>query len=252
MKIEHLQSAKNMPGPKKAVILLSGGLDSTTVLAIAKEQGYSCYCLSFSYGQRQAIELERAAAIAKKYGAEHLVLNIDLGKIGGSALTDNMAVPKASVAPLDEGHAAERIPVTYVPGRNTIFLSYAMAWAEVLGAWDIFIGVNAMDYSGYPDCRPEYIHQFERLAKLATKSGVTKEQVFTIQTPLMYLTKKEIILKGLGLHVDYSLTHSCYDPDAKGRACGLCEACQLRLKGFAGAGSDDPIPYQGGEGGPNV
>ena len=233
---------------KKAIVLLSGGLDSATVLAIAKDQEYICYCLSFSYGQRQAVELERAAAIAKKYGVKrHLVLDIDIGKIGGSALTDNIDVPKMSEGFREDDRRGENIPVTYVPGRNTIFLSYAMAWAEVVGAWEIFIGVNAMDYSGYPDCRPEYIQQFEKLAKLATKSGVTKEQVFTIQTPLMYLTKKEIILKGLSLHVDYSMTHSCYDPDLKGRACGLCEACQLRLKGFAEAGSDDPIQYQGGE-----
>lgn len=237
---------------KKAVILLSGGLDSTTVLAIAKDQGYFCHCLSFSYGQRQTIELERAAAIADKYGARHLVLNIDLGKIGGSALTDTLEVPKVVGNFIEDECSEERIPVTYVPGRNTIFLAYAMAWAEVLGAWDIFIGVNAMDYSGYPDCRPEFIKQFERLAKLGTKSGVTQEQVFTIQTPLMYLTKKEIILKGLGLNVDYSLTHSCYDPDKQGRACGLCEACQLRLKGFSEAGSVDPIQYQGGKGEPDV
>ena len=232
---------------KKAVILLSGGLDSTTVLAIAKDQGYSCHCLSFSYGQRQTIELERAKAIAKKYHATHLILNSDLGKIGGSALTDSLEVPKAGKNSIGE-RSEERIPVTYVPGRNTIFLSYAMAWAEVIGAWDIFVGVNAMDYSGYPDCRPQFIDQFERLAKLATKSGVTEEKVFSIQTPLMYLTKKEIIQKGLSLDVDYSLTHSCYDPDEQGHACGLCEACQLRLKGFSEAGSEDPIQYQYGEG----
>lgn len=237
---------------KKAVVLLSGGLDSSTVLAISKDQGYSCYCLSFSYGQRQTVELERAASIAKKNGAsKHLVLNIDLGRLGGSALTDAIDVPKTKItsAPTD---GSENIPVTYVPGRNTIFLSYAMAWAEIVGAWDIFIGVNAMDYSGYPDCRPEYLEQFEKLAKLATKSGVTNEREYKIHAPLMKLTKKEIILKGLSLGVDYSMTHSCYDPDSKGDACGMCEACQLRLKGFDEAGSKDPIVYQDRRGGMDV
>lgn len=240
-----------MDGPKKAVVLLSGGLDSTTVLAIAQSEGYVCHCLSFAYGQRQTVELERAAAIARKSGAaEHLVLEIGLGKIGGSALTDDIAVPKAGVAPVGAG--GNLIPVTYVPGRNTIFLSYAMAWAEVLGAWDIFIGVNAMDYSGYPDCRPEYLEQFAKLAKLATKSGVTEDREFTVHAPLLTLSKKEIIQKGFGLQVDYSMTHSCYDPDSQGRACGLCEACQLRIKGFSDAGSQDPIVYQGNQGARDV
>lgn len=233
-----------MSEQKKAVILLSGGLDSTTVLAIALDQGFSCYCLSFSYGQRQTIELERAAAIAQKNGVKHLVLDIGLGKIGGSALTDTIDVPKEPLGSTGASETGNSIPVTYVPGRNTIFLSYAMAWAEVVGAWDIFIGVNAMDYSGYPDCRPEYLQQFEKLAKLATKSGVTQEQCYKINAPLMHLTKKEIITKGLSLGVDYSLTHSCYDPDLQGRSCGRCEACQLRLKGFAEAGSKDSINYQ--------
>nr|MBF0221274.1 7-cyano-7-deazaguanine synthase QueC [Desulfobulbaceae bacterium] len=236
-----------MSEQKKAVILLSGGLDSTTVLAIALDQGYSCYCLSFSYGQRQTIELEKAAAIAAQNGARHLVLDIGLGKIGGSALTDAIDVPKDPIGSATAAGAVGKIPVTYVPGRNTIFLSYAMAWAEVVGAWDIFIGVNAMDYSGYPDCRPEFLQQFEKLAKLATKSGVSEDRYFKINAPLMHLTKKEIIIKGLSLGVDYSMTHSCYDPDVQGRACGRCEACQLRLKGFAQAGRKDSIHYQVGE-----
>lgn len=222
----------------KAVVLLSGGLDSTTVLAVAKADGFQCHCLSFSYGQRQAVELERARAVAAG-AAAHLILNLDLDKIGGSALTTAMAVPKGRT---DEEMAAA-IPVTYVPGRNTIFLSYAVAWAEVIGAADIFIGINALDYSGYPDCRPEYIEAFERLANLGTRAGVEGGRPFRIHAPLMRLTKKEIIEKGISLGVDYAATHSCYDPDEQGRACGACDACRLRLKGFAEAGLEDPAIY---------
>jgi len=224
---------------KAAVVLLSGGLDSTTVLAMAREQGYQCHCLSFAYGQRQSIELERARATARRLGAAaHLVLEVDLDKIGGSALTSAEAVPKErSFAEMESG-----IPITYVPGRNTIFLSYAMAWAEVLGAADIFIGINALDYSGYPDCRPEYLEAFERMAALATRAGVEGGRL-TIHAPLMHLTKKDIILRGTALGVDYGATHSCYDPDSQGRACGACDSCRLRLKGFAEAGLVDPARY---------
>ncbi|MCB2183525.1 MAG: 7-cyano-7-deazaguanine synthase QueC [Desulfobulbaceae bacterium] len=226
---------------KKAVILLSGGLDSTTVLAMAKNEGFLCHCLSFSYGQRQTVELEKARNTAKKMGAEaHLVLRLDLDKIGGSALTSDMNVPKER----SEAEMEASIPVTYVPGRNTIFLSQAMAWAEVLGAFDIFIGINVLDYSGYPDCRPEYLTAFERVANLGTRAGVESGKHFTIHAPLMHLTKKEIIRKGTELGVDYSTTHSCYDPDERGRACGQCDACLLRLKGFREAGLVDPVSYQ--------
>jgi len=229
----------------KAVVLLSGGLDSTTVLAMARQQGYRCYCLSFAYGQRQAIELQRARDNATLYRAErHLVLEVGLDKIGGSALTEDIAVPKNTAVCQEGGPAAGEIPVTYVPGRNTIFLSYAMAWAEVVGAWDIFIGVNAMDYSGYPDCRPEYLEAFGHLANLATKAGVTGAGKFTIHAPLLQMTKKEIVLAGRALGVDYQKTHSCYDPDPAGIACGACDACQLRRKGFAEAGLVDPVAYQ--------
>jgi 7-cyano-7-deazaguanine synthase len=229
----------------KAVVLLSGGLDSTTVLAMARQQGYRCYCLSFAYGQRQAIELARARDNAALYQAErHLVLEVGLDKIGGSALTSDIAVPKNTMVGQGGGRAGEEIPVTYVPGRNTIFLSYAMAWAEVLGAWDIFIGVNAMDYSGYPDCRPEYLAAFAQLANLATKAGVSGQGKFTIHAPLLTMTKREIILAGMALGVDYQKTHSCYDPDPAGLACGTCDACQLRRKGFAEAGLADPAAYQ--------
>ncbi len=229
-------------GEKKAVVLLSGGLDSTTILAIAKDAGFACYCLSFQYGQRQAIELERAKEASDKLGAaEHLVLAIDLDRIGGSALTSNMQVPKGrSFAAMDAG-----IPQTYVPGRNTIFLAYGMAWAEVVGADDIFIGVNALDYSGYPDCRPEYIEAFEEMARLATRAGTESKRTLRIQVPLLRCSKKEIIQKGMALGVDYGATHSCYDPGPDGMACGRCDACLLRLKGFAEAGIDDPLPYHG-------
>jgi len=225
---------------RKAVVLLSGGLDSATVLGIAIAEGYRAYALSFRYGQRHLVELESAARVARALGAaKHLVLEIDLTAIGGSALTGDIAVPKNR----DEKTMGSEIPVTYVPARNTIFLSFALAWAEVLGAPDIFIGVNALDYSGYPDCRPEYIEAFQRMANLATKAGVEGSSRIKIHTPLIKLTKSEIIKTGLGLGVDYSLTHSCYDPAAGGVACGTCDSCLLRLKGFAEAGATDPLRY---------
>ncbi|MDA8163403.1 MAG: 7-cyano-7-deazaguanine synthase QueC [Desulfobacteraceae bacterium] len=225
---------------RKAVVLLSGGLDSTTTLAIARAEGRRCFCLSFAYGQRQSIELARAAAVAGRLGAErHLVLRLDLDRIGGSALTADLEVPKGRA--YEEMERA--IPVTYVPGRNTIFLAHAVAWAETLGAGEIFIGVNALDYSGYPDCRPEFLAAFETTANLGTKAGVEGRR-FVIRAPLLHLSKKEIIRKGLALGVDYGLTHSCYDPDAEGRACGACDACRLRLKGFAEAGVKDPVAYR--------
>jgi 7-cyano-7-deazaguanine synthase len=223
----------------KAVILLSGGLDSTTTLAIAGSEGYNCFCLSFHYGQKQSLELERAALIAKVFSvSRHLVLRLDLDKIGGSALTTDIEVPKGQ----DISHPNSDIPITYVPARNTIFLAHAIAWAEVLGAADIFIGVNAVDYSGYPDCRPEFLEAFTRMANLGTRAGITGTTVFSIKAPLLYLSKGEIIRKGLALGVDYSMTHSCYDPQP-GKACGKCDACLLRLKGFADAGINDPINY---------
>jgi len=227
-----------MSNNKKAVVLTSGGLDSTTVMAIAKAEGYEIYSLSFRYGQRHALELEAARRVAKTLGVrKHLVIDIDLTPIGGSALTDNIEVPKAR----SEGEMRGKIPITYVPARNTIFLSYALAWAEVLGASDIFIGVNAVDYSGYPDCRPEYIEAFERMANLGTKAGVEGKTRMKIKTPLIHMTKGEIIRKGIELGVDYSMTHSCYDPSPEGRACGQCDSCLLRKKGFAEAGVHDPI-----------
>jgi len=220
---------------KKAVILYSGGLDSTTCLAIAKAEGYEPYALSFSYGQRHRHELEVAERNARPLGAvDHLVVEFDLRKMGGSALTSDIAVPKDGVG--------EEIPVTYVPARNTIFLSFALGWAETLGAFDVFIGVNALDYSGYPDCRPEFIAAYEAMANLATKAGVEGKKL-KIHTPLISLTKAEIIKKGLSLGVDYGLTHSCYDPAEDGAACGLCDSCRLRLKGFAEAGVADPVRY---------
>jgi 7-cyano-7-deazaguanine synthase len=223
---------------RHAVVLLSGGLDSTTVLAIAQAQGFACNCLSFQYGQRQAIELERARTIARKAGvARHLVVRVDLDAIGGSALTADIEVPKDR--PFHE--MEQEIPVTYVPGRNILFLAHALSWAEVLGAADIFLGINAVDYSGYPDCRPEFLRAFEEMANLGTKAGTTGT-AFRFHAPLIHLSKKEIILKGMALGVDYSQTHSCYDP-VKGRACGRCDACRLRLQGFAEAGLTDPAPY---------
>jgi 7-cyano-7-deazaguanine synthase len=221
-----------------AVVLLSGGLDSTTVLAIAQSRGFICNCLSFRYGQRQSIELDRARAIARHAGvARHLVLRVDLDTIGGSALTADIEVPKDR--PLAE--MEQEIPVTYVPGRNILFLAHALSWAEVLGVSDIFLGINAVDYSGYPDCRPEFLRAFEQMANLGTKAG-TSGHPFRLHAPLIELSKKEIILQGMALGVDYSLTHSCYDPVGE-RACGRCDACQLRLQGFSEAGLIDPAPY---------
>ena len=222
---------------KKAVILYSGGLDSTTCMAIALERGYDPYAISFSYGQRHQQELEVAKRNARPMGAlDHLLVEFDLRKMGGSALTSDLAVPKGGVED-------NEIPVTYVPARNTIFLSFALGWAEVLGSFDIFIGVNALDYSGYPDCRPEFIQAYETMANLATKAGVEGSGRMTIHTPLISLTKADIIRKGLSLGVDYGLTHSCYDPTPDGAACGLCDSCRLRLKGFAEAGVKDPVRY---------
>jgi 7-cyano-7-deazaguanine synthase len=220
----------------KAVCLLSGGLDSSTCLALARHEGYSCYALSFDYGQRHRVELQAAARVSEALGAEkHEVARIDLRQIGGSALTSDLAVPKGRLpAEMTDG-----IPVTYVPARNTIFLSMALAWAEVLDAPDIFIGVNALDYSGYPDCRPEYIEAFERMANLATKAGVEGHWRVRIHTPLIRLSKANIIRLAYDLGLDFSLTHSCYDPDAGGRPCGHCDACLLRRKGFEEAGLAD-------------
>jgi len=225
---------------KPAIVLLSGGLDSTTTLAIARDEGYRLYALTFNYGQRHTFELEAARHIAREMGVvEHKTLTIDLREFGGSALTADLTVPKNR---LNVTHDQE-IPITYVPARNTIFLSLALAWAEVLPCDDIFLGVNALDYSGYPDCRPEFIQTFQQLANLATKRGVEGEQHLTIHTPLIHLTKAGIIRKGLALGVDYGLTHSCYDPDAEGRPCGQCDACRLRLKGFREVGVEDPLDY---------
>lgn len=223
---------------KRAVVLLSGGLDSATVLAMARAQGFDCYALSFRYGQRHAVELECAEQIAKQQNvAEHRTVTIDLGSFGGSALTDmNLDVPHTA-------GAADDIPITYVPARNTVFLSYALAWAEVLGCTDLFIGVNALDYSGYPDCRPEFIAAYETMANLATKASVTGNKL-TIHAPLLHLTKAQIIQKGLELGVDYSVTSSCYDPSPDGSSCGTCDSCRLRLKGFKEADAADPRAYQ--------
>ena len=221
----------------RAVVLLSGGLDSATALAIARADGFQAYALSFRYGQRHTIELEAARRVAEALGAvEHVVAEIDLRVFGGSALTAEAAVPKGrSTAEMGDG-----IPITYVPARNTIFLAFALAWAETLEASDVFIGVNALDYSGYPDCRPEYVHAFEQMANLATKAGVEGRQHLQIHTPLIELTKAQIIQRGMALGVDYGLTHSCYDPTPAGRPCGACDSCLLRAKGFAEAGVADP------------
>ena len=222
----------------KAVVLVSGGLDSTTCLAIAREQGFDLYALTLNYGQRHDHELNSARMIVDFFNIhDHSIIDIDLAQFGGSALTDQIDVPKKrDLSDMDE------IPVTYVPARNTVFLSLALAWAEVLGSFDIFIGVNALDYSGYPDCRPEYISSFEKTANLATKAGVSSSS-FKIHTPLIDMTKSEIIKVGLDLGVDYSLTSSCYDPDQEGNPCGLCDACYLRLKGFKETGITDPLNY---------
>lgn len=226
-----------MDGQSRAVVLLSGGLDSTTTLAIARADGFAPYALSFRYGQRHEVELAAAARVAKALGvAEHVVATIDLRAFGGSALTDDIAVPKGR----DVAEMESEIPVTYVPARNTIFLSFALAWAETLGCSDVYLGVNALDYSGYPDCRPEYIAAYEVMANLATKAGVEGRQRLRIHTPLIEMSKADIIRKGLALGVDYGLTHSCYDPDSSGRPCGECDSCLLRAKGFAEAGVADP------------
>lgn len=223
---------------KKAVVLLSGGLDSSTALAIAKAEGFETYALSFRYGQRHQVELESAARIAQALGAaEHVVAEIDLRRFGGSALTADIAVPKSR----DLDAIGEGIPVTYVPARNTVFLSFALAWSEVLGAGDIFIGVNALDYSGYPDCRPDYIAAFERMANLATAASVEGRLRIKIHTPLIWLTKGDIVRRGTELGVDFALTCSCYDPGPDGRPCGACDACLLRAKGFDEAGLADPL-----------
>ena len=231
-------SSKRAP----AVVLLSGGLDSTTVLAIAQSENFDVHALSFRYGQRHSLEIEAAKRVAGKADVRnHQFVDIDLRAFGGSALTADIAVPKDR--DLDSKSAASEIPVTYVPARNTIFLSYALALAEVIESSTIFIGVNALDYSGYPDCRPEYIEAFERMANLATRAGVEGRTRLSIRAPLISLTKAAIITLGTSLGVDYSLTTSCYDPTAAGEACGRCDACQLRLKGFSEAGREDPIPY---------
>ena len=226
---------------KKAVVLLSGGLDSATVLGMAHGEGFQCYALTFKYGQRHQREIEAAKRITTFFKvSEHRVVDIDLVGFGVSSLIDlALEVPKDR-ADLDD---SAQIPSTYVPARNTIFLSFALGWAEVLGAFDIFIGVNAMDYSGYPDCRPEFIAAFEKAANLATAAAVQGKGRYRIHTPIINMTKREIILTGTKLGVDYSLTHSCYDPDEQGRSCGRCDSCRLRLKGFAEAGFEDPIEY---------
>jgi 7-cyano-7-deazaguanine synthase len=227
---------------RRAIVLLSGGLDSATVLAIAKAEGYDVMALSFRYGQRHAVELKAARAVASAAGvARHLEVELDLRAMGGSALTADIPVPRKRSLEERSGE----IPVTYVPARNTIFLAYALGFAEVEQAPDLFLGVNALDYSGYPDCRAEYIAVFERLANLATKAGVEGTAKFRIHTPLIELSKREIIARGLALGVDYSLTHSCYDPSPNGEACGECDSCQLRLKGFRENGIEDPAPYVG-------
>lgn len=236
-----MAEAPNNPNAPAAVVLLSGGLDSATVLAIARGRGFACHALTFDYGQRHRHELAAAERIARSLGvADHRVARLDLtaaGGLGGSALTDSLDVPKDRD---EDGH----VPVTYVPARNTIFLSLALARAEVLGAWDIFLGVNAVDYSGYPDCRPEFISQFERLANLATAAVVEGKGRFSIHAPLLHMSKAEIISTGLELGVDYSLTHSCYDPAPDGAACGHCDACRLRRAGFKDAGETDPTSYR--------
>jgi len=224
------------------VVLLSGGLDSAVTLAVAQSLGFACHAMSFRYGQRHEFELECARRVADALGAvRHLIVDIDMGAIGGSALTDDVAVPKDRT----ETEAGGDIPVTYVPARNTIFLSFAMAWAEVLGARDVFLGINAVDYSGYPDCRPEFVSAFERLAQLATRAGVEGAGL-EVHAPLIRMSKAEIVERGLDLGVDFSLTSSCYDPAPDGAACGHCDACRLRLKGFAENGRPDPIRYQPG------
>ncbi len=227
---------------KRAVVLLSGGVDSSTTLAVARARGFETYALTFRYGQRHSAEIEAARRVARALGAaRHEIVAVDLRAFGGSALTDDIAVPKDRSA----ADIATGIPVTYVPARNTIFLSFALAWAEVLGAWDIFIGVAQVDSSGYPDCRPEYIGAYERMANMATKAGVEGRQRIKIHTPLIHLSKAEIVVEGLSLGVDFALTLSCYDPTPDGAACGRCDACALRRKGFTEAGISDPTRYAG-------
>ena len=230
-----------MSVPPKTVVLLSGGLDSTTVVALVKRQGFEVYALTFRYGQRHDVEIAAAQRIAAHFQvAQHVVVEFDLRLFGGSALTSDMAIPRGRT--LEE--MAHGIPVTYVPARNTIFLSFALAWAEVLAANDLFIGINALDYSGYPDCRPEYLEAYQRMANLATKAGVEGQQRLSIHAPLLHLSKAQIIRTGLELGVNYALTSSCYDPATDGAACGHCDACLLRLKGFAEAGIPDPLRYR--------
>lgn len=232
---------------RPAIVLLSGGLDSTTVLAIAKDQGYTPYALSFRYGQRHSVELEAAKRVVSAQGvARHVIADIDLRVFGGSALTSDIDVPKhESLDAAGNKDTGSSVPITYVPARNTIFLSFALAYAETVGASDIFTGVTAVDYSGYPDCRPEYMEAYERMANLATRAGVEGTQTLKLHSPLIAMSKADIVREGLRLGVDYSLTSSCYDPDEQGRACGHCETCLLRLKGFAEAGVTDPVQYQG-------
>lgn len=226
---------------RRAVVLLSGGLDSATTLALARRDGFACFALTFRYGQRHALEVQAAERVAASlHAAAHAVIDIDLRRFGGSALTGDLAVPKSRSA----GEIGQGIPVTYVPARNTIFLSYALAWAEVLEATDIFIGVNALDYSGYPDCRPEYLEAFERLANLATRAGVEGPARLRIHAPLVCLSKADIVRTGAELSVDFELTLSCYDPSEDARSCGECDACQLRREGFRAAGLLDPVPYR--------
>jgi 7-cyano-7-deazaguanine synthase len=224
---------------KKAIVLLSGGLDSATTLAMAQKEGFECYAMTFRYGQRHSVEIQSACRVATAMKVkEHRIVDIDLGAFGGSALTDfTLEMPHDRI---DITHS---IPITYVPARNTIFLSYTLAWAEVLGVFDVFIGVNAMDYSGYPDCRPQFIEAFEKMANLATAVAVQGKGQYHIRTPIIRLTKGQIIQAGTKLGLDYSLTHSCYDPDSEGRACGHCDSCRIRLKGFAEAGMSDPVEY---------
>lgn len=225
---------------RRAVVLLSGGLDSATVLAIARSEGYECFAISFDYGQRHRFELEAARKVGDALGVQQqIVVPIDLRAFGGSALTSDIEVPKDRA----EDAMSAGIPITYVPARNTVFLSLALGWAEVLGAFDLFIGVNAVDYSGYPDCRPEFVAAFESMANLATKAGVEGTGRFRVHAPLIHLTKADIIRRGTALGVDYGLTHSCYDPDAQGLSCGHCDSCQLRRKGFLESGVPDPTRY---------
>jgi 7-cyano-7-deazaguanine synthase len=224
---------------KKAIVLLSGGLDSATTLAIAQHEGFECHAITFRYGQRHHVEIHSACRVATAMKVrEHRIVDIDLASFGGSALTDS-----AMEVPQDRNSISDVIPITYVPARNTIFLSYTLAWAEVLGVFDIFIGVNAMDYSGYPDCRPQFIEAFEKMANLATAAAIEGKGQYHIRTPIIRMTKGQIIQAGSKLGLDYSLTHSCYDPDNEGRACGHCDSCRIRLKGFAEAGLTDPIEY---------